>query len=210
MVGGGVDPTTPNVARMYDYYLGGKSNFEADRRAAEASLEANPTGRTGPLENRAFMLRAVRYLVTEAGIRQFLDLGTGIPTSPNVHQVAQSIAPAARIVYADNGPIVLSHARALMSSSPDGETAYIEGDMRSPKTVLDAPELRAVLDFDKPVGFSSSRRCTSSRTCGRRTTSAGSSWPRCRRAATSCSPTSPVTWFPSRWPASRRTTRAGG
>jgi hypothetical protein len=148
-----LDTDRPHPARVYDYLLGGKSNFEADRRAAETSLEANPTGRTGPLENRAFMLRAVRHLVAEAGIRQFLDIGTGIPTSPNVHQVAQSLAPAARIVYADNDPIVLSHARALMSSSPEGETAYIEGDMRSPKTILDAPELRAVLDFDEPVGL---------------------------------------------------------
>jgi S-adenosyl methyltransferase len=148
-----LDTDRPHPARVYDYLLGGKSNFEADRRAAEASLEANPTGRTGPLENRAFMLRAVRHLAAEAGIRQFLDIGTGIPTSPNVHQVAQSITPAARIVYADNDPIVLSHARALMSSRPEGETAYIEGDMRSPKTVLDAPELRAVLDFDQPIGL---------------------------------------------------------
>jgi hypothetical protein len=99
------------------------------------------------------MLRAVRYLVAEAGIRQFLDVGTGIPTSPNVHQVAQGIAPESRIVYADNDPIVLSHARALMSSSPEGETAYIEGDLRSPKTILDAPELRAVLDLNRPVGL---------------------------------------------------------
>jgi len=148
-----LDTDRPHPARVYDYLLGGKSNFEADRRAAEASLKANPTGRTGPLENRAFMLRAVRHLAAEAGIRQFLDIGTGIPTSPNVHEVAQRIAPAARIVYADNDPIVLSHARALMSSSPEGETAYIEGDMRSPKTVLDAPELRAVLDFDQPIGL---------------------------------------------------------
>jgi hypothetical protein len=148
-----LDTDRPHPARVYDYLLGGKSNFEADRRAAEASLAANPTGRTGPLENRAFMLRAVRYLVAEAGIRQFLDVGTGIPTSPNVHQVAQGIAPASRIVYADNDPIVLSHARALMSSSPEGETAYIEGDLRSPKTILDAPELRAVLDLSRPVGL---------------------------------------------------------
>jgi hypothetical protein len=148
-----LDTDRPHPARVYDYLLGGKSNFEADRRAAEASLAANPTGRTGPLENRAFMLRAVRYLVAEAGIRQFLDVGTGIPTSPNVHQVAQGIAPESRIVYADNDPIVLSHARALMSSSPEGETAYIEGDLRSPKTILDAPELRAILDLNRPVGL---------------------------------------------------------
>ncbi len=148
-----LDTGRPHPARVYDYLLGGKTNFEADRRAAETSLAANPTGRTGPLENRAFMLRAVRYLVADAGIRQFLDIGTGIPTTPNVHQVAQSAAPAARIVYADNDPIVLSHARALMSSTPEGETAYIEADMREPKTVLDAPELHAVLDLEKPVGL---------------------------------------------------------
>jgi hypothetical protein len=133
--------------------LGGKDNFAADRKAAEEALAVNPTGRAGPLENRAFMVRAVRYLAAQAGIRQFLDVGTGIPTSPNVHEVAQSIAPSSRIVYADNDPIVLSHARALMSSNPEGKTLYIDGDMREPDSILGAPQLSGILDLGQPVGL---------------------------------------------------------
>jgi hypothetical protein len=143
----------PHPARVYDYMLGGKDNFEADRSAAELALKANPTGRAGPLENRAFMVRAVRYLAAEAGIRQFLDIGTGIPTSPNVHEIAQSIAPASRIAYADNDPIVLAHARALMTSSPEGQTVYIDGDLREPDGILDNPGLRKVVDLSQPVGL---------------------------------------------------------
>src|SRR5262245_37160816 len=104
----------PHPARVYDYLLGGKDNFAADRAAAEQGLKANPNSRIPPRENRAFLRRAVAYLAAEAGIRQFLDIGTGIPTTPNVHQVAQEIAPDARIVYVDNDPIVLAHARALL------------------------------------------------------------------------------------------------
>jgi hypothetical protein len=143
----------PHPARVYDYMLGGKDNFEADRKAAEQALAVNPTGRAGPLENRAFMVRAVRYLAAEAGIRQFLDIGTGIPTSPNVHEVAQSAAPASRIAYADNDPVVLAHARALMNSGPDGRTVYIDGDMRVPDSILNAPALSEVLDLSLPVGL---------------------------------------------------------
>lgn len=143
----------PHPARVYDYMLGGKDNFEADRKAAEQALAVNPTGRAGPLENRAFMVRAVRYLAAEAGIRQFLDIGTGIPTSPNVHEVAQSAAPASRIAYADNDPVVLAHARALMNSGPDGRTVYIDGDMRVPDSILNAPALSEVLDLSRPVGL---------------------------------------------------------
>jgi hypothetical protein len=143
----------PHPARVYDYMLGGKDNFEADRNTAAHALAANPTGRAGPLANRAFMVRAVRYLAAEAGIRQFLDIGTGIPTSPNVHEVAQGIAPGCRIAYADNDPIVLAHARALMSSSPEGRTVYIDGDMRQPDSILDSPALREVLDLSQPVGL---------------------------------------------------------
>jgi hypothetical protein len=143
----------PHPARVYDYMLGGKDNFEADRKAAEQALAVNPTGRAGPLENRAFMVRAVRYLAAEAGIRQFLDIGTGIPTSPNVHEVAQSAAPASRIAYADNDPVVLAHARALMNSGPDGRTVYIDGDMRVPDSILNAPALSEILDLSLPVGL---------------------------------------------------------
>jgi len=143
----------PHPARVYDYMLGGKDNFAADRKAAEEALAVNPTGRAGPLENRAFMVRAVRYLTAQAGIRQFLDIGTGIPTSPNVHEVAQSSAPSSRIVYADNDPIVLAHARALMSSTPEGKTLYIDGDMREPDSILGVPALSGVLDLGQPVGL---------------------------------------------------------
>jgi hypothetical protein len=143
----------PHPARVYDYLLGGKDNFAADRNAAEQALAVNPTGRAGPVENRAFMIRAVRYLAAEAGITQFLDVGTGIPTSPNVHEVAQSIVPDARIAYADNDPIVLAHARALMNSSPEGRTIYIDGDMREPDSVLGASGLADVIDLTRPVGL---------------------------------------------------------
>ena len=143
----------PHPARVYDYMLGGKDNFEADRSTAEQALAANPTGRAGPLANRAFMVRAVRYLAAQAGIRQFLDIGTGIPTSPNVHEVAQGIAAGCRVAYADNDPIVLAHARALMSSSPEGRTVYIDGDMRRPDSILDSPALRDVLDLSQPLGL---------------------------------------------------------
>jgi hypothetical protein len=103
--------------------------------------------------NRAFMHRVGRFLAAERGIRQFLDIGTGIPTKPNLHEVAQSVAPDARIVYVDNDPIVLAHARALMTSTPEGRTAYINADMRDPESILGAPQLRATLDLDRPVGL---------------------------------------------------------
>jgi hypothetical protein len=143
----------PHPARVYDYALGGKDNFPADRAAAERALQANSSLRTTARENRAFLRRAVRYLAEEAGIRQFLDIGTGIPTAPNVHQVAQAIVPQARIVYVDNDPIVLAHARALLSSSPEGKTTYVDADLRDVDTILNSPQLRAVLDLSQPVGL---------------------------------------------------------
>ena len=143
----------PHTARVYDYLLGGKDNFEADRIAAEEGLKANPNSRIPPRENRAFLVRAVRYLAKEAGIRQFLDIGTGIPTSPNVHEVAQSVAPEARVVYVDNDPIVLAHARALLSSNPAGRTEYIDADLRDMDAIMESPKLREVLDFDQPIGL---------------------------------------------------------
>src|SRR6266568_9227879 len=106
----------PHPARVYDYLLGGKDNFAADRAAAEAGLKANPNSRIPPRENRAFLRRVVRYLARDAGISQFLDIGTGIPTSPNVHEIAQDADPQARVVYVDNDPIVLAHARALLTA----------------------------------------------------------------------------------------------
>jgi S-adenosyl methyltransferase len=138
-------------ARVYDYALGGKDNFAADRAAADEVLRARPNARTGPRENRAFLRRVVRYLAAEAGIRQFLDIGTGLPTPPNVHEVAQGIIPEARIVYVDNDPIVLAHARALLTSGPAGKTSYIDADLRDPGGILSSAALRATLDLRQPV-----------------------------------------------------------
>ena len=115
-----VDTTVAHSARRYDYWLGGKDNFAADRESGDAIAAAFPTVRTAVIENRRFVRRAVAFLAEHAGIRQFLDIGTGIPTSPNVHEIAQAIAPASRVVYVDNDPIVLTHARALLTSSPEG------------------------------------------------------------------------------------------
>jgi hypothetical protein len=142
----------PHSARMYDYYLGGKDHYAADRQGAEAALQAWPAARSAARANRAFMHRAVGVLAA-SGFRQFLDIGTGLPTSPNLHEVAQAAAPGARVVYADNDPIVLAHARALLNSQ-HGETAYVDGDITKPDTILDSPELRATLDLTEPVALS--------------------------------------------------------
>ncbi|HEX6675184.1 MAG TPA: SAM-dependent methyltransferase [Actinomycetes bacterium] len=143
----------PHPARVYDYLLGGKDNFPADRAAAAQGMQANPNSLIPPRENRAFLRRAVRYLAAEAGISQFLDIGTGIPTSPNVHEVAQEVTPTARIVYVDNDPIVLVHARARLTSSPAGRTAYIDADLRDVDQILSSPQLLATLDRDQPVAL---------------------------------------------------------
>jgi S-adenosyl methyltransferase len=157
--GTGTDPELPqdintdvaHPARVYDYWLGGKDNFPADRALAEHIMEAIPTMRTMAAANRAFLSRAVRYLAKEAGIRQFLDIGTGIPTSPNVHEVAQAVTPNSRVVYVDNDPIVLAHARALLTSQEAGETSFIRADLRQPKSILDHPTLMSTLDLSQPV-----------------------------------------------------------
>jgi len=148
-----IDTTKPHVARMYDYFLGGKDHFAVDRETAERLLRIAPTARTSARENRAFLARAVRYLVTEAGIRQFLDIGAGLPSANNVHEVAQAIAPESRVVYVDNDPIVLAHARALLKSSSEGRTAYIDADVREPQQVLADPVLAATLDLSRPVAL---------------------------------------------------------
>ncbi|MCO1659757.1 SAM-dependent methyltransferase [Pseudonocardia humida] len=140
-------------ARIYDYILGGKDNYPADREAGDNSLKVWPALRVHMNANRAFMHRVGRYLAAECGVAQFLDIGTGIPTSPNLHDVVQLINPAARVVYTDNDPIVLAHARALMVGTPEGRTAYIDADMRDPQTILSAPEFREVLDLDRPIGL---------------------------------------------------------
>jgi hypothetical protein len=148
-----IDTSKPHPARMYDYYLGGKNHFAADRETAELGLSGWQSGRIAARENRAFLGRTVRFLAQEAGIRQFLDIGTGLPTTNNVHEVAQAVAPAARVVYSDNDPLVLAHARALLTSSPEGRTAYIHGDVRDPQSILGDPVVREVLDFDQPIAL---------------------------------------------------------
>jgi hypothetical protein len=148
-----IDTSRPHPARMYDYYLGGKNHFAADRETAEKGLATWQSGRVAARENRAFLGRAVQFLAAEAGIRQFLDIGTGLPTTNNVHEVAQSVAPSSRVVYADNDPLVLAHARALLSSSPEGRTAYIQADLRDPESILSDPAVRDMLDFTKPIAL---------------------------------------------------------
>jgi hypothetical protein len=141
------------MARIYDYFLGGQNHFAADREVAQEILRTNPAMRVTARENRAFLGRAVTYLAAEAGVRQFLDIGTGLPTSQNVHEVAQAAAPPSRVVYVDNDPLVLAHARALLTSAPEGRTAYIQADLREPRTILDDPATREVLDFSQPVAL---------------------------------------------------------
>ncbi|WP_232330526.1 SAM-dependent methyltransferase [Nocardia fusca] len=155
MSDGSIDLRTDvaHPARMYDYFLGGKDSYDADRAAAEQALRNFPAVRLTARTNREFMRHATRYL-TEQGIRQFLDIGTGIPTEPNLHQVAQGLAPESRVVYVDNDPIVLAHARALLVSSEEGRTAYIQADAGDPEAILAAPELRATLDLSQPVAVS--------------------------------------------------------
>jgi S-adenosyl methyltransferase len=148
-----VDTSRPHPARVYDYLIGGKHNFAADRETAAQVLARSPGTRTAARENRAFLGRAVRYLAAEAGIRQFLDIGSGLPATSNVHEVAQSVDPACRVVYADNDPLVLAHARALLTSAPEGRTAYIHADARDPRAILDNPAVRGVLDLSRPVGL---------------------------------------------------------
>ena len=148
-----IDTSVAHPARMYDYILGGKDNFEADRRAAGAALAAQPHLVTAMRENRALMRRMVGFLAAEAGVRQFLDIGTGLPTSPNVHEVAGAVHPGTRVVYVDNDPIVLAHARALLVPGEDGATAYLDADAHEPGTILADPRLRGTLDLSEPVGL---------------------------------------------------------
>jgi O-methyltransferase involved in polyketide biosynthesis len=143
------DTSVPHIARVYDYWLGGKDNFAADRELGERTLAAYPNLVFSVRANRAFLARAVRFLAAEAGIRQFLDIGTGIPTADNTHEVAQRVAPECKIVYVDNDPIVLSHAQALLTSKPGGACAYLDADLRDPDTILAAAA--GTLDFGQPV-----------------------------------------------------------
>ena len=147
----GFDARVAHPARVYDYWLGGKDNFEADRIAGEETIAAYPAIRASARANRAFLARSVSYLAAEAGIRQFLDLGTGLPTASNTHEVAQSIAPESRVVYVDNDPLVLVHARALLTSAPGGMTSYIEADVRDTEEILG--EAARTLDFGQPIAL---------------------------------------------------------
>lgn len=142
------DTSVAHPARMYDYFLGGKDNFPADRAAADRLLAAAPQTRVGARENRAFLQRAIRYLAGEASIRQFLDIGTGLPTQGNVHEIAQQVVPDARVVYVDNDPIVHVHANALLAG--DNTTAIL-ADLREPEAILGAPQVRGMIDFDEPL-----------------------------------------------------------
>jgi hypothetical protein len=148
-----IDTSRPHPARMYDYYIGGKNHFAADRVVADAALAHWPAGRIGLRENRRFLGRTVRYLAGEAGIRQFLDIGSGLPATANVHEIAQAVDPSCRVAYVDNDPMVLAHARALLASSPEGRTAYIQADLKSPLDILSSPSVRSVIDFDQPVAL---------------------------------------------------------
>ena len=146
-----LDTSAAHIARVYDYWLGGKDNFTADRAAGEATMAVYPGIRLSARANRAFLARAVRHLAGTEGIRQFLDIGTGLPTANNTHEVAQSVAPDSRIVYVDNDPLVLAHARALLAGTREGTTAYLDADLRDPDEIL--ARAGATLDFSQPVAI---------------------------------------------------------
>lgn len=145
-----IDTSRPHPARMYDYYLGGWDNYDVDREAADRVIQMHPQIRDSARANRAFMQRAVRHAVS-SGVRQLIDIGTGIPTSPNTHEVAQETDPQARVVYADNDPIVATHAGARLTNAPG--TGFVLGDVRDPKKLLDEPVVQKLIDFDRPVAL---------------------------------------------------------
>jgi trans-aconitate methyltransferase len=144
-----LDTSVPHIARVYDYWLGGKDNFTADRVVAERVIATLPEIRLSVRAQRAFLGRVVHYLAAEAGIRQFLDIGTGLPAANNTHEVAQRVAPQCRVVYVDNDPIVLLHARSLLASRPEGQTAYVDADLRDLGTIL--ARATETLDLGHPV-----------------------------------------------------------
>jgi hypothetical protein len=145
------DTSVAHIARVYNFWLGGRDNYAADRDAAEQVIAAYPTIRSSVRAQRAFLGRAVQYLVTEAGIRQFLDIGTGLPSADNTHEVAQRAAPESRVVYADDDPIVLAHARALLTSSPEGATHYVDADLRDTAKICE--QAAEILDFGQPLAI---------------------------------------------------------
>jgi len=146
-----IDISKPHVARMYDYFLGGKNNYAADREAAEQFLKVMPQVRAGAKANRKFLVDSVRWLVQEAGVRQFIDIGSGLPTQQNVHEAAQALDKNAKVVYVDNDPLVRVHAEVLLATTPN--TIVLEADLRDPKALLDRPELREHIDFSQPVAL---------------------------------------------------------
>ncbi|WP_328708627.1 SAM-dependent methyltransferase [Microbispora hainanensis] len=146
-----IDTSKPSIARVYDFFLGGKDNYAIDRQVGEATLRIAPDAPAAGRSNRAFLRRVVHHLAAEAGIRQFLDIGSGLPTQGNVHEVAQKVAPEARVVYVDNDPIVLLHGRALLATN--GSTTVVEADIRDPESILGHPGVRALIDFDQPVAL---------------------------------------------------------
>jgi hypothetical protein len=144
------DTSVAHIARVYNYWLGGKDNYAADREAGDETLQGYPDMLSSVRANRAFLRRAVRYLAAEEGIWQFLDIGTGLPSADNTHEVAQAIAPRSRVVYVDNDPVVLAHARALLTSDTQGVTGYLDADARDVDRIL--AEAQKLLDFSQPVG----------------------------------------------------------
>jgi hypothetical protein len=149
--GTAIDTTVPHSARIWNYWLGGKDNYAVDRTAGDQYREIFPGIADVARTSRGFLTRAVRYLAGEAGIRQFLDIGTGLPTADNTHEVAQRVAPESRIVYVDNDPLVLAHARALLTSRPEGATEYLDADLRDPAAILDAAA--DLLDLKRPIAL---------------------------------------------------------
>jgi hypothetical protein len=145
------DPSQPNIARVYDHLLGGKDNFAADRAVGDQIIASLPTVQVGVREQRALLGRVVRYLVAEAGITQLIDIGSGLPTADNVHQIAHRIEPRTRVIYVDNDAVVLAHARALLAEDP--ATIVVDGDLRRPPSILDHPDARGHLDWDRPIGL---------------------------------------------------------
>jgi hypothetical protein len=149
--GTGIDTTVPHSARIWNYWLGGKDNYAVDREAGDQYKEVFPGIAVVARTSRGFLTRAVRYLAGEAGMRQFLDIGTGLPTANNTHEVAQRVAPESKIVYVDNDPLVLAHARALLTSSPDGACEYLDADIRDPAAILSTAG--GLLNFSQPIAL---------------------------------------------------------
>jgi hypothetical protein len=147
----GIDVTKPNIARVYDAFLGGKDNFAADRAVVEATLKMLPDAATGAKANRAFLRRVVRFLAGEAGIGQFLDIGSGLPSQGNVHEIAREVSPAARVAYIDSDPVVLRHAQALLARGPSVQV--VTADLRRPAEILGSAQVRELIDFGRPVGL---------------------------------------------------------